>query len=283
MINCNMCQAENEDNAKYCKKCGNKFENSLSEDINVIVCTKCDHLNSIDTKFCEKCGEKIVINKDTKLKSRLISIILEDHEWTEEAVAKIREGLNKGMMKTEAKEIYLEAKERKIKLLKILEESKKEITEKDTVEIINERIKENKNELLIIEEEIGKNQDNSFVCPYCKREINVEGGVKEEELRIKCNLCGREFLCITGITQVIRGKTNAAVQYGAEPISITLKLENRILTINFNTNFRFLLTKRDKISIIYLKKWFSNSFKENPSFIYNWSSEDFYKVGLSLF
>ncbi|MBI4152474.1 hypothetical protein HY495_02075, partial [Candidatus Woesearchaeota archaeon] len=58
---------------------------------------------------------------------------------------------------------------------------------------------------------------------------------------------------------------------------ITLKSKNDLKTINFRTNYRFLLHKGDSISFVFLKK--SNSTYENePSFIFNWSSGENYKV-----
>jgi len=148
---------------------------------------------------------------------------------------------------------------------------------------MKDRIQKIERDIGALEDLINGSEDNSFACPYCKREINVEDGVQDKEMEIKCELCYKNFKCITGTVKTIRGKTNARVQYGAEPISITLKLKNREMAINFKTNFRFLLNRGDKISVIYLKKFLSKSYNENPSLIFNWDSGEVYKVGLSLF
>lgn len=170
-------------------------------------------------------------------------------------------------------------------MLKILKECKKQTNEKSFIENIDFNIKQFNEELVHAKELIAKTSgvDNSFACPYCKREIDIKDGVQNKEMEIGCELCHKKFKCITGIVQVIRGKTNARVQYGAEPISITLKLKNKDVAINFKTNFRFLVNRGDKISVIYLKKFLSKSYGESPSFIFNWSSEEIYKVGFSLF
>jgi len=283
MAYCNKCQTENLDNAKFCRECGAKITDSFGGKVNTIVCIECDHLNPIDTKFCEQCGAKIIVNAETKLKSVLVSAILEDHAWTEDAMNQINEGLNSGMMKSEAKQIFLEAEKRKNSLMKILKDSLKKTKDKDLIKLINDRIKDNEGELKAIKEQIEKNEDNSFACPYCKREIDVKGGIQDKEMEIECELCHKKFKCITGVAKIIRGKTNARVQYGPEPISITLKQGNREMVVNFKTTFRFLVNKGDRISIIYLKKFLSKSFNEIPSLIFNWSSEDVYKVGVSLF
>ncbi len=238
---CNKCQTENLENAKFCRECGGKITDSFEGEVNTIVCIKCDHLNPIDTKFCEQCEEKIVASAETKLKSILISAILEDHTWTEEAINNINGGLNSGMMKSEAKQIFFEAEKRKNNLMKVLKNSLKKTKDKYLIKLINDRIKDNEGELKAIKEQIEQNEDNSFACPYCKREIEVKGGVQDKEMEIECELCHKKFKCMTGIIKVIRGKTNARVQYGAEPISITLKQGNRERVVNFKTTFRFLV------------------------------------------
>ncbi|MBU0597242.1 zinc ribbon domain-containing protein [Patescibacteria group bacterium] len=150
MAYCNKCQTENLDNAKFCRECGAKLTDSLGGNVNTIVCIKCDHLNPIDTKFCEQCGAKIIVNAETKLKSVLVSAILEDHAWTEDAMNQINEGLNSGMMKSEAKQIFLEAEKRKNNLMKILKDSLKKTKDKDLIKLINDRVKDNEGELKAI-------------------------------------------------------------------------------------------------------------------------------------
>ncbi|MBI2665823.1 hypothetical protein HYX12_04335 [Candidatus Woesearchaeota archaeon] len=119
--------------------------------------------------------------------------------------------------------------------------------------------------------------DNSFACPYCEREINVKNGVQDKEMEIECGLCHKKCKCITGVIQVIRGRTNAVVQYGPEPIAITLKLSNGTETINFQTHYRFLVHKGDKVSFIFLRKS-NSSYEEVPSYIFNWSSGEIYII-----
>jgi len=118
-------------------------------------------------------------------------------------------------------------------------------------------------------------RDDSFCCPYCEQEINVRGGMKHKEMEIECELCHKKFRSLTGIVQIIRGRTNSIVQYGPEPISITIKLSNGIETINFQTHYRFLIHKGDEISFIFLKES-NSSYEEMPSYIFNWSSSESY-------
>ncbi|MCK4808159.1 MAG: zinc ribbon domain-containing protein [Candidatus Aenigmarchaeota archaeon] len=280
MAYCNECQTENLENAKFCRECGEKLDNSFGGEINTIICIKCDHLNSIDTKFCEQCGNKIVINKETKLKSVIVSALLEYHQWSDETVELFNDG---SLSKTEANAIFKKGQIMINKLLALLKKSKKETNDKQFSKLIDDRIKDLKGELTATKDMFNQTLDNSFVCPYCKKEINVKDGVQDKEMEIECELCHKKFKCITGIIHVIRGKTNARIQYGAEPISITLKLKNKDIAINFKTTFRFLVNRDDKISVIYLKKFLSKSYNDDPSLIFNWNSEEMYKVGISLF
>ena len=166
-----------------------------------------------------------------------------------------------------------------------MNEGRKQTNEKRFIEDINFQIKQFNEELQHAKELIEKTSgpDNSFVCPYCKREIEVEGGVQDKNMEIECELCNKKFKCITGKIKIIRGKTNSKVQYGAEPISIVLEQGKKEVNVNFSTNFRFLVNKGDRISAIYLNKFLSKQYKEIPSIIFNWSSEEVYKVGISIF
>jgi len=282
MIDCKECGVKNLENAKFCKECGKALTIDF-EDRDKIICMNCDHINPLDTKFCEQCGEKIILNKEIKLKSQLISVMLRYHEYTQESMEILNKGMDSGMIKSEAKEIFLESKEIIKKVINFLEKCLKKTNDKELLELIKKQIKFAKNELKAAEELIEKNEDNSFVCPYCKREIDVEGGIQDKEMKIQCELCHKEFKCITGEIKTIRGKTNSKVQYGPEPISITLKQNKKEKIINFKTTFRFLVNKGDRVSFIYLKKSFLNSYKENPSIIFNLSTEEVYKVGVSFF
>ena len=46
-MQCPKCQFQNRDGAKFCKKCGYKFE---------ITCPKCNTSNLSDSIFCDECG-----------------------------------------------------------------------------------------------------------------------------------------------------------------------------------------------------------------------------------
>ncbi|MBW2989383.1 zinc ribbon domain-containing protein [Candidatus Woesearchaeota archaeon] len=271
---CSKCKTENLEDAKFCRECGSKLDD-IGGNIHTIVCTKCDHLNQIDTKFCEQCGNKIIINKETKLKSVIVSAVLEYHQWTNENVELLNEG---SLSKTEANKIFKEGQTRINKLLSLLRKSKKETSDKQVLKLIDDRIKDLEGELEATQNISKQTVDNSFACPYCKREINVKDGVQDKEMEIECELCHKKFNCITGVVSVTRGRMNAAVQFGPEPISITLKLKNGTTTVNFKTPYRFLVHKGDRISFIYMKKLLSSSYKDKPSFIYNWSAEDVYMV-----
>lgn len=116
---------------------------------------------------------------------------------------------------------------------------------------------------------------NHFACPYCEKEINV--GIPDKEVEIECELCHKKFKCITGIVQIVRGRTNTTVQYGPESIAITIKASNRTETINFRTNYRFLVHKGDEVSFIFLRKP-NASYDQEPSYLFNWSSGAIYQI-----
>lgn len=143
MVYCDKCGTENQDNVKFCRECGHKI--TVSNEMNTIVCIKCDHLNPMDTKFCEKCGKKIIFNKETKLKSNIISAVLEYEAWVSEVMPTLKEG---SIMKSEARAIFKEAELRLNKLLKVLKGGKKKTKEKELIVLINEKIKEKESELI---------------------------------------------------------------------------------------------------------------------------------------
>jgi len=93
MVYCNKCQTENFENTKFCRECGGELDKNVSEEISTIVCLKCDNLNPADTKFCEQCGNKIILDKETKLKSITISAVLE-HQSLHKLVDEIVESVN---------------------------------------------------------------------------------------------------------------------------------------------------------------------------------------------
>ena len=55
---CSKCGAENEDEALFCNKCGEKFNKNSSQPTEKI-CPKCNEKNEIESDFCEKCGTKL--------------------------------------------------------------------------------------------------------------------------------------------------------------------------------------------------------------------------------
>lgn len=65
-MNCNSCQFENPDTAKYCSNCGT----SLSLD-----CTNCGHNNPPDSKFCNNCGNKLDGGQEQSSKSAELPLL----------------------------------------------------------------------------------------------------------------------------------------------------------------------------------------------------------------
>ena len=51
-MKCPKCQFENEADAKFCNKCGNKLE---------IACPECGKTNRLGSQFCKECGHKLTI------------------------------------------------------------------------------------------------------------------------------------------------------------------------------------------------------------------------------
>lgn len=161
------------------------------------------------------------------------------------------------------------------KLLKINPKNK---NAKELKNFIKENALKQAKKGLIDFKKIKLTEDAHYVCPYCHKEFKVKNGLQEKEREIECELCHKTFVSITGVVSVKRGRTNAAVQYGAEPISITLKMGKEENTVNFTTNFRFLVNKGDKISFIYKKGFLSSSYRTIPSYIYNWSANDVFRI-----
>ena len=54
---CSNCGNELSENAKFCSKCGTKYESASG-----IVCQKCGHKINKDAKFCTYCGNPIKQN-----------------------------------------------------------------------------------------------------------------------------------------------------------------------------------------------------------------------------
>ncbi|NNK85810.1 MAG: guanylate cyclase, partial [Desulfobacterales bacterium] len=55
-MQCPQCQFENREDAKFCKKCGNKLER---------LCPSCSHPYQVDSLFCDECGCDIGSAKET--------------------------------------------------------------------------------------------------------------------------------------------------------------------------------------------------------------------------
>jgi len=51
-MKCPRCQFENREGAKFCKRCGNKFE---------LTCPSCGHTCELDSVFCDECGHDLSI------------------------------------------------------------------------------------------------------------------------------------------------------------------------------------------------------------------------------
>ena len=82
---CSVCGTVNNENAKFCFECGNKFEEQK-------VCQKCGRAYEEGMKFCPQCGTSLmnqnVINENTMIGSELMAdpIDLEDEELDEENI-----------------------------------------------------------------------------------------------------------------------------------------------------------------------------------------------------
>ena len=67
-MKCNKCGFENNDNAKFCSWCGEKFE-ALEEKNDENKCNVCGNVNKKDAKFCAVCGSQLspkVLNEENK-------------------------------------------------------------------------------------------------------------------------------------------------------------------------------------------------------------------------
>ena len=69
-MNCPNCQFENREGAKFCGKCGHKFE---------ITCPECGTENQAENNFCDECGSKLSlplkqVPKQISLDEKLIKI-----------------------------------------------------------------------------------------------------------------------------------------------------------------------------------------------------------------
>jgi hypothetical protein len=213
---------------------------------------------------------------EENLKDEITSKMIEYKKCMDDVIFDINEKKYQGEIKNNLKE----AKSKTKNIISFLKKSKDKLSQKKDRKLVEDRLKDLCDELKSIEDMIKKSSkaDHSFACPYCKKEINVNGGVQNKIMEIKCELCCKKFKCITGRVFVIRGKTNARVQYGLEHISITLKTKSGLYPVNFKTGFRFLITKGDKVSFIYLKKFLSDNYKENPSLLFNWDSFEVYRL-----
>lgn len=76
MINCPNCEAELEENIKFCTKCGTKIEHVQSipqENNSEINCPNCSAKLPAETKFCMECGTKIeMLNSHKDLNQEIV-------------------------------------------------------------------------------------------------------------------------------------------------------------------------------------------------------------------
>ena len=214
---------------------------------------------------------------EEELKNQMASEMTDYRELISDVIFKINEG---NLSQSKITNNLKEAKSKTKNLISFFKKTKDKLSDKKDRKLVEDRLADLEGELKSIEDMMKKSSqvDNSFACPYCKKEINVEGGVQDKTMEIECELCYKKFKCITGRVSIIRGKTNARVQYGLEPISITLKTKNGLCPVNFKTRFRFLITKGDKVTFIYLKKNLSKNYKDNPSLLFNWDNFEVYKI-----
>ena len=214
---------------------------------------------------------------EEELKNQMTSEVTDYKNWVDKFVFEINEG---NLAQSEVTHNLKEAKSRTKNLKNFFNKNKGKLSNIKDRKLVENRINDLDGELKAINDMVKKSSqvDNSFACPYCKREINVKGGVQDKVMEIDCELCHKNFKCVTGVVSIIRGRTNAHVQYGLEPISITLKTKNGFYPVNFRTGFRFLVTKGDKVSFFYLKKFLSKDYKENPSLLFNWDSFEVYRI-----
>jgi tetratricopeptide (TPR) repeat protein/ribosomal protein L40E len=57
-MKCLNCQADNPDNAKFCKGCGQSLQAE-------VICDRCQYRNTPDSKFCVQCGQSLVIEPES--------------------------------------------------------------------------------------------------------------------------------------------------------------------------------------------------------------------------
>lgn len=215
--------------------------------------------------------------EEEELKNQIASEMTGYKNWVDDLLFEIKEG---NLPQSEITQNLKKAKSRTKNLISFFKKNKNRLSSRKDKKLVEERINDLEGELKAINDLAKKSSkvDNSFACPYCKREINVNRGVQDKVMEIECELCHKKFKCITGVVSIIRGRTNAHFQYGLEPISITLKTKNGLYPVNFKTGFRFLVTKGDKLSFLYLKKLLSKNYKENPSLLFNWDSFEVYRI-----
>jgi class 3 adenylate cyclase/ribosomal protein L40E len=77
-MECPKCQADNKEEAKFCRKCGAKF---------LLICTKCGAENLPGDSFCDQCGENLTSPTEPSL----------EESSFDEKIAKIQKYLPKGL------------------------------------------------------------------------------------------------------------------------------------------------------------------------------------------
>ena len=190
-------------------------------------------------------------------------------------IKKNEEGQDLGVSVKEIKELIDEALNKKI--LHTWGEKKLIVTKGflDYVKKTGKDARLNINVLSFGDEEV-VSQNMTMECPYCHKQTKIP--TKEGYSDVKCENCKKDFKLLTGKVKKTRGRLTAVVQYGAEPISITLGVGKDEETINFNTNYIILVVRGDKISFVWKKGWLSSGYGEKPKQICNWESREIYPI-----
>lgn len=263
---CGKCGTENDTQAKFCRTCGGSLKEPLQQKIVCAVCMKCEHLNPPDAKFCEECGNEIIMGGECKLRSIAISAISEYKRLGQQIVQRSKEA---NLSKVDMQTLYTESEDLVGRTRKILESCKIETKDKKFIDALDNYLVFLDNELKTVSDMMSSSEGGQFCCIYCKKDIIVKGGIPDKEIDVTCEFCHKKEKVITGTISAIRGRTNAVVQYGPEPIVLTLKLEDGLRNISFKTGCRFLVNKGDRVSLVYKNKLLSKEYSEKPWGIFN--------------
>ena len=70
-MNCQRCDFQNEETAKFCKNCGAKLVVPTFPKQKDTVCQRCNFQNEGTAKFCRSCGVKLVVSTPPKQKNTI--------------------------------------------------------------------------------------------------------------------------------------------------------------------------------------------------------------------